>query len=238
VSVEDKEKMFRQSPPWMPLVGVLIGVLTPLARGGTITATLEGVPLYRSVEVSLDGGSSYITSAWTGESNWLRTGGDDPGPPTGSFRTFCIEISQDVALGGSYTYQHVAMESVPELTPAMTDAIRELWGRHHAQAIDSDTSAAFQLAVWEIVSDTGKRLDDGMFRVRYPGNTAPSYYSTAQSWLDSVDGTGPRGSVSALIDPLVQDQITSSPLPSAAWAGIALLALVVGYKIYRWRASA
>jgi hypothetical protein len=39
------------------------------------------------------------------------------------------------------------------------------------------------------------------------------------------------------VDPLIQDQITASPLPSVLWTGLLLLAILAGYRIYRWRLS-
>ncbi len=69
--------------------------------------------------------------------------------------------------------------------------IGELWGRYRALVSNDTTAAAFQVALWELAYGTTDRdLSTGAFQLQ--GGAGGSVYSTAQGWLNSLDGTGPQ----------------------------------------------
>ena len=104
------------------------------------------------------------------------------------FLSFCLE--PDVLLtpfsnpytvnsvGGAAEYASVAAQ------------ISELWGRYRS-SIDSDMeAAAFQVSLWELAYDSSTSLGAGNFRM----DTGSGVGQLAQSWLSSLNGTGPMAS--------------------------------------------
>lgn len=69
--------------------------------------------------------------------------------------------------------------------------ISELWGRYRSNVVSDATAAAFQVALWELAYGTSDRnLATGDFRLTSTGTV----FNTAQSWLSSLNGTGPLAS--------------------------------------------
>ncbi|MCY2953955.1 MAG: hypothetical protein NTU53_18590 [Planctomycetota bacterium] len=226
----------------------LSGGLAAIASADSITVTQTGISEYRIFDTSMDGGKTYHRTS-AGALHWKRND-TQGGGPVGVFDTFCTELTQKIGYG-KYNYSVVGLEDAPtiggmevgeELTKA--DLVRELWGRHRRDVIDSNTSAAFQLAVWEIIYDEvrsgdgsmnlHKSLDlkDGAFRVKDPIADQP-YLATAQNWLWELDGTGPMEHLMAMTNSRYQDQVFQVPLPTATWAGLAIMLIMVTRKVRR-----
>jgi hypothetical protein len=110
----------------------------------------------------------------------------------------------------------------------IADGIQGLYTNHYASVVDQTTSAAFQLAIWEIVYEESGvyGLGAGAFSSLTTGLIA----DTANSWLanlefetagynlafwDGANGDGPDS----------QDLVTATPVPVPAAAGLLLLAL-------------
>jgi hypothetical protein len=92
---------------------------------------------------------------------------------------WCIELNQQFGFGGSYS-DYVA--TVPN--SAIFTMLGQLFTQAHSAANDSAmNSAAFQLAIWEIVYDSDLNLGGGDFRV-LGGNAAT--VALAQSWLSAL----------------------------------------------------
>ncbi len=69
--------------------------------------------------------------------------------------------------------------------------ISELWGRHYRQITNGTTAAAFQVALWEIAfGQSDFNVMSGDFRLT--ANTNSAIRTTAQSWVQSLNGRGPR----------------------------------------------
>jgi len=215
------------------------------AHADTVVAQLTGVPLSRSFSYSLDGGSTW-RSDLAGRMVWNRTGGTHVGNPMGSFFSFCVELTQHVNYNTNYTFNVVPLSQAPDpggmgvgsgmgLTKA--EQIRELWGRHYNSIVDADTSAAFQIAVWEIVYDSGNDLLNGSFRARKINNALPAWVTLAQTWLNTLDGNGPKPFLGGLTSTGLQDQVyfesPAVPLPAAGLGGLALIATLGIRRIRR-----
>ena len=116
--------------------------------------------------------------------------------PTGAFSGtwngqpivfFCFELTQFFNFGNNYTDYTASNPSGPQFT-----LLSELFTEGFAHAIDSpDNSAAFQLAVWEILEETGSPTDlrAGTFHVLSDnGHTAT--VDAANYLLTHLPGTG------------------------------------------------
>lgn len=198
------------------------GGLSAGAQAATLSATFHGASPSLTIELSLDGGDDYDDYT-AGLMNWTKTGGDYDGVD-GDYSTFCIELTEHVHSGDSYTFDVVDTELAPtsaSMGIGKADLIDELYGRFFG-GLDFDDPgemAAFQLAVWEIVYDSGVDLTDGWFRA-----ASGSYRSLAQSYLNSLDGSGPRLAVEALAREGVQDQLVVPEPASALLLSLALAA--------------
>jgi hypothetical protein len=163
-----------------------------------------------------------------GVSNWTRSAtspGTFAGSPTPGekFGTFCLEPDQEFPSGTNVAYSVINLESDPENGPmgaAKANAVRELWGRFRT-AIGSDNTkaAAFQMAVWEIVTDTGRDLSSGVFRAGTDNAAEIAVKNQAQSWLNQITGTGPKANLLALASPTDQDLVFEVPTLSPLQRG-------------------
>ena len=112
------------------------------------------------------------------------TANESAGAFTGTFGGtpiifWCFELNQFFNLGGTYTTEYAAQ-------PLSNGPLGQLFNQHIGGATASNvTSAAFQLAVWEILYDSGPYdVTTGAFRAS--GNAAA--ISLANTWLSGLSG--------------------------------------------------
>jgi hypothetical protein len=141
-----------------------------------------------------------------------------------AFKSFCIDGLQSVAPGtNSFAeVRPLAASSLLGATRAglLTDFWRQYGPADAAGFADKTDSAAFQLAVWEIINDglpVGTRLASdlatGQFSVAAAGRTMPAALRAAQ-WLAGFDTTAPGKTavtLHALESPTRQDQVVCVP---------------------------
>ena len=144
---------------------------------------------------------------------------------------WCAELTQNFAFNHSYNYT----PSIPN------DATYTLLGRLFHEAYgsalsDTTHSAAFQLAIWEIIYDGDLDLSVGGFRVTDPKGHAATV-ALAQTWLNNLLNYSDNYDVVLLHNADRQDFITGScckrdaPEPaSTALVGAGLLAMIVGWR--------
>ncbi len=190
-------------------------ICSTAAHADIVEAQFDSVTPSQAVSYSLNGGASYSNTTG-GMFNWTRLGGDYAGMGAqGNFITFCIELSQHISYGGQYTYDVIDLDEAPRPGVGMgtenADLLSELFGRHYDAGFNNTDAAAFQVAVWEIVTDGDLSLADGDFRVQDTG----SFVDQAQTWLTSLDGTGPQMDLKAMSNPNAQDQVFVVPAPGA-----------------------
>ena len=102
------------------------------------------------------------------------------------------------------------------------DDLQKLANQRYAQVTDKTTSAAFQLAIWEIVTDTGGgySLANGTFKATGFGNAQ----ALAGEWLKLGGQNTGNYKISYFYDSILQDKnssqnlitVSSVPLPGAA----------------------
>ncbi|MBX3379853.1 MAG: hypothetical protein KF805_07140 [Phycisphaeraceae bacterium] len=201
---------------------------TSVFAADTVRATFDSISPGVSCQFSTDYGSTWAGTL-AGSMNWTRdnvTPGSYAGLQ-GNFSTFCIEVTQYVAFGGTYTYDVTPTPDAP--TPdinfnlpmgnAKASMLSELFGRYRSGLASNSDFGAFQMSVWEIVYenlDNGLDVNTGLFRIQ----GAATEQALANTWLSSLDGTGPMmGGLFALSNREVQDQIVPGP-GSLALAGV------------------
>lgn len=153
------------------------------------------------------------------------------------YDTYCIEIGQNI--GGGYNTHSIVAPLLGMTTdnggssgPILFDATRTanlqtLWGSFKSSVVDADTSAAFQLAQWEITFDSDVTLDQNA-NSRFWSNESTTYRSTAENWLTAIRTGSATTQQSLLIlsDPDKQDLVTPVPEPAT------MLALAAGAAIF------
>jgi hypothetical protein len=162
-----------------------------------------------SVNNSLDGHSySGAAGGFTGTLN---------GNP---FQTYCVDLYQSFSWGTTYTdYSAVALPGT------VAQDLGRLFTSHLGDVVDGNTSAAFQLAAWEIMYETGGsyNLSGGNFTEN--GNA--TVHGIAQGYLDTLGATSVY-TVQKLESPSSQDFVLTSAVPEPStyamlMAGLGLL---------------
>jgi hypothetical protein len=161
--------------------------------------------------------------------------------------TFCIQLDQDVNVGGSYTTYVV--ESLGSDSILTATAARDLATLYYlffqgnsTSNWNATTGAAFQLDCWKIVQDPGNYdlTGSGNFYITSSGTEV----SLAQNWLTTVSGTvvssGGTNQPFALADPTYQDLLFTQgakneliPFGIQAWPGALLVGAVALLRVQR-----
>lgn len=127
------------------------------------------------------------------------------------FLAFCFEVTQGLRDGHDY-------QNTPNiLSDAVITNVELLFNSAYAAVTDGLTAAGFQVAIWEIVEDTGTGLDlsSGSFSA-VDASGYGGVVAQAQSFLDGL-GSAATGdyTISFLSSPTSQDVVTADPIPFA-----------------------
>lgn len=201
--------------------------LCSTADGDIIEARFDTVSSGQAVSFSSNAGHKY-SSAMAGGYTWTRTGGDYAGEgAAGQFVTFCIEVAQHISYNKTYSFTLREPEDSPRPGVGMgtekADLLAELFGRYFGSLSTTTDYTAFQTAVWEVTHDDDRSLAAGNFRVKDTG----SFFSLSQSWLDTLDGSGPMADLAVMSSNSAQDQVFLVPGPGSL-AGLTLLLVGAG----------
>jgi hypothetical protein len=163
--------------------------------------------------------------------HWTRTDAAGPGVDSTvpvTFDTYCVDLSQSVRSNTNTTYQVVSMTDAG-YSVARQNLLTQLWQTYKPGIDTAAESAAFQLAVWEIIYDTNMDTNSGTFKV----NSSTNLRNAAQALVTSASNLAgsPNGPANIQLVVLrsdsAQDQITAIPVvPSpgtVALAGLGLL---------------
>jgi hypothetical protein len=141
------------------------------------------------------------------------------------FLTFCL--SPEVYLT-PFDNPYTAFNLSSSPYSGSADQIAEFWGRYRSLVTNDVTAAAFQVGLWELAYNGDTNLSTGSFQLVTTG----SVFTTAQTWLSSLDGSGAHASGLLVLvdnagDPNRQDLLTQQvPEPGTlALLGLGLLGL-------------
>lgn len=109
------------------------------------------------------------------------------------FKAFCIDIFNNVNVGGTYSY-NTTTTPTPAWSALTENRINYLFSTYVTPLAD-DTPAAFQLALWEVINEgdnTVLSLTNGDFRAS-GGNLNAAQYSAVEGLLQDIqnNGSGP-----------------------------------------------
>ncbi len=213
-------------------------------RADYITGTLDNGPIDggilnpgANVNINLGDGSAPSVAYYPGVVNWTVANGPNAswvGAVGSAFTTFCIELTQDINPGGTYTYNLVNLANAPKpgspkgvgtngMGATKATEIEDLWTLDYGSIAHSSNpninAAAFQLAIWKIEYDWGDSNYDnfsaGNFQASGASSDGSSAVTLAAKWLKTLYNTNPT-SVSAAnliaLDSLsYQDQVMALP---------------------------
>jgi len=205
-----------------------LSALTVAANAGTVTATLNYVNPGAGVTATL-GGSPTATTA--GQFNWTATtNGSTFGLAVdggGNFTAFCIELTQNVGFGGSYTYTEDFLSNAPDPAGPFSPVgvikaaqIARLFTVYNNDFVNDPNlkAAALQTAIWETVYETTVGLPSAVSGNFFVDNSAVGFvfvHSLADSYLAAQYFAPETGGLFALTSPTNQDMVVT-PAPGAA----------------------
>lgn len=199
------------------MVACLVGVsMASAATYGTVTVKLDSVSPGLTMQTMAAPYDTSWYSGPTGQFNLTLTNPSAGVPALYGQPGFCLEV-ETTSIGSTVAGYSVAdlsdapVSSGPAdtsqgpMSTAKADAIRELWARHISEVNSNVTAAAFQLCVWELVyedlyvaSPPGWDVTTGKFTANNVTGDPASAVSQANTWLASIDGTGPMTTLYAL----------------------------------------
>jgi hypothetical protein len=123
---------------------------------------------------------------------------------------FCMDLEHPL-FTGTMTYSINPISPSPNGAPMRLELFRELWGRYYSAiftgslADQRNKAEAFSLAIWELRYETGSQLNvtsgAGFNTPNYTWRNMPLISGIANTWLNSLDGTGKKWDIWEL-DPI------------------------------------
>jgi len=122
------------------------------------------------------------------------------------YSSFCIEVSQNVYFGGTYTFATSALENAPfnsssRVSTAMAsekaDHIRRLWAQSRAGLDTNEQYAAFQIAIWKILGYSDPAMDSVGVNIK----------QLADQYIENSEHYSQKANLIALTNGGYQDQL-------------------------------
>lgn len=164
-----------------------------------------------------------INNVSPAESAYVYAGAFNTTDGTNNFASWCVDIFQNTYFGPTVTNYSLA-SGASALGASRSDALGRLATESLGLVNNATTSAAFQLAIWEIVNETTGHpynLSAGNFTAWGASSAA---VGIAQGWLDNLPGTS-NYSFSVWQSPTHQDLAVFAQVPEPASLGLLGLGL-------------
>lgn len=193
----------------LSILGLALGLaLASGAQATTISMSSFSSTNTRTAEIATINGGGHNGAVYAGGFNALLEGSQ-------AFITYCVDTAQSFNWGQVFNVTSVAASDKFGATKAL--AMGQLYSQHFGNISNANESAAFQLALWEIVNEASSNafsLSAGIFKAT-PWNAAVT--SLASNWLNTLSGTGDSYDLIVWTNPNYQDQVmaTSSVKPSS-----------------------
>lgn len=157
---------------------------------------------------SADTVSVHLTGGLTPNVSYTGAAGEFTGTANGQdLKTFCLDLYQEFYFGQTYTYTLMALPT------RIAHDLALLVTSYRSAVTNADSSAAFQLAAWEIMYETpgtAYSLNTGAFIEN--GSSSAVERNLANTWLSNL-GTNTNVTVSLLQNPDHQDFLMTTPIP-------------------------
>lgn len=207
------------------------------AAADSVDLTYTGPGSGATFTVVADGNT---TSVFAGQLNFsvVNGSGSTGVRLNGPLLTYCIDVLEGVGAGQN-TYDLAELKDAPVtaggISPAMGEDKAEAIGRLYTAAggdqfgSDNNFSAAFQLAVWEVIADFGGDNDldisDGDFKVTSSINAGTQSVLNGLLAAAADDSVSSFAHLGALTNEGFQDQLYSVVVPLPGAAGLAAVGL-------------
>ena len=181
----------------------------------------------------------HIQSVTPSTGVYVYAGGFNTTDGTNSFVSWCVDILQHTYFGqATSNYTLVAGASVAHIGAARADSLGRLASQYLGLVNNGTTSAAFQLAAWEIVYEnaaTAYNMGSGNFRA---WGASDGSIALAQTWLGNLPGSSTY-SVGVWQSPTRQDLAVFTPVPEPATLGLLAFGLIgLGFAKRKGRKAA
>ena len=226
-----------------------------------IAALIAGLASSAAFADTLSVGSLAYSDDWNQKFNITAPTGSENGVVGGlmqgtlndkSFLTYCVDIFQNIYLGTSYSnYTQVSAganlgnSQLAWFTTSKATDLGRLFTGYSAQVKDAVSSAAFQLATWAMISETGTSYSthsNGFSATAADGADTTNganealALNTADTWLKNLPGYS-NYSIKVEYSSTAQDLVVASKVPEPA--GYALIATALSLlALYRRRRPA
>ena len=130
----------------------------------------------------------FINNLAPAETAYVYAGAFNTNDGTSNFASWCVDIFQSTYFGPTINNYNL-VSGATALSAARADALARLATESLSLVNNAVTSAAFQLAIWEIVNEragTAYNLSSGNFTAWAASSSA---ISIAQGWLNNLPGT-------------------------------------------------
>lgn len=143
-------------------------------------------------------------------------------PAPTSFVAYCVDLVQSFSFNNPFTVTATSPASMSAIGSVRTSVLDRLYTQYFAAADTRAESAAFQLAVWEVLQEApttafgANALGSGSFMATAAtnGTTLDSDAITmANSWLNTLTGISGGYTLTVLASATHQDQMMATPVP-------------------------
>lgn len=218
-----------------------VGAISASSLAGTVDVKFTGTGLGRNVRVTLNGNARDLFAGQLKHN--FSNGTGNCTSLEGTHRTFCTELTEYVT-STTAEYECAMLEDAPEsdpMGPVAAQAIADLYAYADGRQVTTedtgdnrDFASAFQIAVWEVVSDydgTAGSLDITTGSLTIDGRYGRDLDANILAYLNDLFGAvGMNASgdgVFAVTRDGAQDQIVMVPLPTSIMLGTAGLAAII-----------